>query len=340
MTEHKLLVGILSGDRKQKGFSGDETFFRNIQDELTTRGGKCFVFTPLGIQEKTIEGFVFENNGWKKKTFPYPSVVYNRLPSQKAEKKLNAFFKRLQQDHIPYFNPRFIDKWEMYERLVNVQKLDIHLPRTEILTDSEKAFTFLKKHSFIYVKPINGKTGNGIVTLMYQDENNIVLKTQSHSKIITSRDVYHFFSTLIRQSQTGFILQQGITLNEWNEQKYDFRILLLKPHIEWKVIGIGVRATNINNITTHTLRGGTILPLDRIRPKVNVKKLTIIVEQIVTELNRLFPTFKECSLDIGRDEDGNFWLFEMNTKPMSFDEQDIERKRIVELVNAFQTVTK
>lgn len=341
MTKNRLLVGILSGDRKQKRFSGDEHYFRKIQHELATRDGVGFVFTPSGILEKTIDGFVFEENEWRKKTFPYPTLVYNRLPSKKTETSENvrAFFERLHKQNIPYFNTRFINKWETYERLANAPHIDIRLPHTELLTDSEKAFAFLKTHSYIYVKPISGKTGKGIATLVYENDHNVTLSTQSNSKTVTSRDVYRLFSTLLRQSQTDHILQQGIALNKWKEQKYDFRILLLKPHMTWKVIGIGVRAANKRDITTHTLRGGAIIPLNSVRPKVNVEKLTALARQIAVELNKTYTSLKECSFDIGRDENGNFWLFEMNTKPMSFDEHDIEKRRIVELVNTFQFVT-
>lgn len=328
-----ILVGILSGTKKKKRFSGDEQFFQMIQFELEKRGGLSFVFTPKMIDEDFIEGYVFKNERWEKKIFPYPHVVYNRLPSRNAElsKPIQTFFNTLQSHHIPYFNKRFITKWEQIKMLNDSS----FFPDSERLTDSEKAYRFLKRHAFIYIKPVSGKVGKGISTLTYDDENNILLKTQTNSKTINRDDVQQLFSLLLKQSHTEHLLQQGIHLRKWNEWKYDFRILLIKPHDTWKIIGIGVRATSEHNITTHTLRGGTILPLETIQSNVNINELTIFALEIVKKLTEATPFLKECSLDIGQDEDGHFWLFEVNTKPMTFDEREIQKRRVQTLSDTF-----
>lgn len=337
-----MIVGILSGERKRKPFSGNELFFQRILCEIEARGGTGFVFTPSTIFETTIDGYFFEHNKWKKKTYDYPNVVYNRLPSRKAEEsdKIQVFFDTLQKRSIPYFNQAFLNKWETYKLLKNVEKLDIGLPDTELLTDSERAFTFLKDHSFIYVKPVRGNTGQGIFTLTYKNDKEIVIKTQTESKILTKNSAYKLFSMLLQESNMPHILQRGIKHMTLNNLKYDFRILLIKPSLEWKVIGIGIRATNKNNITTHVMRGGSILDLTSIRPQVNVQYVTSISKQIASKINERYRSLKECSLDIGRDGDDNLWLFEVNTKPMSFDEEHIESQRIIELVNAFEFTQK
>ncbi len=338
MNKANFLVGILSGSHKQKRFSGDEPFFQNIQSELAKQNGLSYVFTPDAVGPQTINGYVFENSEWKKKTFPYPEVVYNRLPSRKAEnsQKMQTFFETLNQEQIPYFNPRFFNKWETYETLIACPHLKISLPHSELLTDTEKAFAFLKKHAFIYIKPIGGKTGKGILSLISQNENDFKVTTQTRSKNLSANGVYRLFSTLLQQSLNAHLLQQGIHLNQWNGQKYDFRVLLLKPQHEWKVIGIGVRAAAQHKITTHTLRGGAILPFEEIRPKANVDALTSAAKQVAEALSKTYPLLRECSLDIGRDENGGFWLFEMNTKPMAFDEEHIENQRVIELCKTFR----
>lgn len=334
------VIGILSGPQKHQPFSGDKQFFESIQRECIKRGAISFVFTPSGIQSETIEGFLFENNSWKQKTFPYPHFVYNRLPTHSLEnsKHVQTFFHMLEKKNIPYFNRKFMDKWDVYTWLNNVENAAWRLPKTELLTDTESAVRFLKTYSFIYIKPSRGKMGKGIFTLSYHNDNDILLMTHTTTKVITIDHVRRIFSHLLFHHRDRYILQQGIILDECDNQKYDFRILLIKAQSEWNVIGIGVRAADKNKITTHTLRGGKLVPLAFVTSEKDIEHLTKVAKQIAGELANKEKNLRECSLDIGKDREGNYWLFEMNTKPMSFDERNIETKRISELVKTFYHV--
>ncbi|KYC97138.1 hypothetical protein B4102_0793 [Heyndrickxia sporothermodurans] len=42
---------------------------------------------------------------------------------------------------------------------------------------------------------------------------------------------------------------------------------------------------------------------------------------------------------MGRDQSGKLWIYEVNSKPMSFDEEDIEKKRIKNLIQIFYNQT-
>lgn len=48
--------------------------------------------------------------------------------------------------------------------------------------------------------------------------------------------------------------------------------------------------------------------------------------------------FVELSLDIGVDGRGNSWIFELNSKPLRFDEQEIQARRIANLITYAQAV--
>lgn len=337
MIKQTPIVGILSGTHKNHAFSGDQQFFESIQRECIKHGSISFVFTPFGIQSETIEGFIFENGTWKQKIFPYPQFVYNRIPAHTLEnsRQVQTFFHTLEKRNIPFFNRQFIDKWSAYTLLKSVNNENIQLPKTELLTDTEAAIRFLKTYTYVYVKPIHGKIGKGIFTLTYNNDGDIMLTTHTQTKIVTASYIRRLFSFILRHYREPYILQQGIILDEIDEQKYDFRILLLKVQSEWDVIGIGVRAANKGKITTHTVRGGTILPLQSVTSAHDIEKLTTIAKQIASEFAKKDDTLRECSLDIGKDRSGNYWFFEINTKPMTFNERDIESKRISKLVKTF-----
>ena len=177
--------------------------------------------------------------------------------------------------------------------------------------------------------------GKGIFTLSYHSDSDIWLTTHTATKSITIDDVRQIFSHLLFHHRNPYILQEGILLDECNNQKYDFRILLIKKHSEWNVIGIGVRAADKNRITTHTVRGGNLLPMELVASENDIDNLTQAAKQIAFELANKEKTLRECSLDIGKDREGNYWLFEVNAKPMAFDEKNIETKRISALVETF-----
>lgn len=331
------LVGILSGFHHQKLFTGDDNFFRAIASELSNQNGSAFVFTPDGIKEETIEGFSLHDGMWEKDVFPYPDLVYNRLPSRKSEntKKMRKFFNKLCARSIPCFNTHFLHKWEIYHLLLNNKAIRYHLPETILLTDTSHALGFLQKHSFLYAKPVSGRTGSGIFTLNQTGLNEYKITFHEKERIVTDVQLSSLFSHLLLKGYV-YILQQGILLNELGEQKYDFRIILQKPSDEWELTGIGVRAAQKGGITTHVPKGGSILTLSEINPPVDFEMIMMLGKEAVKSIETSHTEFRECSIDMGRDIQGNYWIFELNTKPMVFDEVGIEEKRIKTLVEIFK----
>ena len=59
------------------------------------------------------------------------------------------------------------------------------------------------------------------------------------------------------------------------------------------------------------------------------------VKEIGQLLTEELGYFGEFSLDAGITEKGNYVIYEVNSKPMSFDEPKIEEKRISALVDLF-----
>ncbi|WP_218240506.1 YheC/YheD family protein, partial [Pseudomonas sp. 2822-17] len=57
-------------------------------------------------------------------------------------------------------------------------------------------------------------------------------------------------------------------------------------------------------------------------------------QQIGSLLEKKY-TVKEFSFDIGIDMNKRSWIFDINSKPMTFDEQDIQRKRVERLTRIF-----
>ena len=59
---------------------------------------------------------------------------------------MKSFFDFIKKHRIPFFNPHFFNKWEIYELLSKNDELRPYLPHTELITDEASLIT-LSDHS-------------------------------------------------------------------------------------------------------------------------------------------------------------------------------------------------
>ena len=330
------LVGILAGSNLHHHFSGNAAIFKSIQNELTDSGGLSYVFTPDDIYPSYINGYLYDatSQKWTGFRFPYPNIVYNRIPDRAEERtpKVRSFFNLLKLKSIPFFNRSFFLKNEILNHLAENETLMHHIPATACFTDANLN-TFLKTYSSIFCKPASGSKGRGIFKI----------KSVKSGFQFTDHENTRFFPNLalVKEHVTPllheqYLIQREIDLATHNEYPYDFRILLQKPFKSWQVTGIGIRAAQNNSLTTHVPRGGKVLPFHKVATNDDegrVRELAIRTAESLEEKEKML----ECSLDIGKDSEGHFWIFEANSKPMRFDEPLIHQAFIGSLLTSFRT---
>jgi hypothetical protein len=114
---------------------GDRTnFFSKLLSVKTNVGAIPFVFGEQHINwdTGTISGYFYHDHNWQSMEVPFPHVIYDRLPNRKSERnpKLAKVKQTLQSDYlIPWYNPGFFSKLDIYERLQQDQSVATHLPR-------------------------------------------------------------------------------------------------------------------------------------------------------------------------------------------------------------------
>lgn len=329
------LIGILTTKEASSNFYGNRTFFKKIQNRLRERGAISFVFTPEGIQEKKVEGYLFDQGVWKKYTFPLPDIIYNRIASYHGErgKGIKLVRKIAVRNAIPLYNPHFFEKWETYCILNANQTLEKHLPETKLLSSSEQLKNLLDKAQAIFIKPVLSNRGDGIFVL--SKENNVYIIQSNHWK-----KEYLFFDNAwndlqIHVKERKMIIQQKISLKKYQGCPYDLRILVQRVKSNWTVSGIGVRCARVNAITTHTTQGGRIITLAAISDEYNLAVIEKLAKTVSVELEIAYGYLCEFSIDLGIDEENHCWILEINAKPMKFDEPHIQEKAIDTLIDCF-----
>lgn len=336
------LIGIVSSKEGSNKYKGNFELFRCIQQDVEQAGGICFVFSPQDVFGDTIAGIMYNHplNKWVKCVFPVPNVIYNRVPTRHTEQnhsyeKLLYFIKK---HNIPFFNPHFFNKWTIHELLSKSEGLRTYLPQTELITDEESFTRFLTTHKRMYVKHSLASQGKGIRLIEIDSKGRILCKSiKKMERFLNVSRLYQTYREWFTNDQ--WIMQEAIPCKTLQDHRYDFRILVLHTGEDFELIGIGVRMSQRQEVTTHVPTGGKIISLKEVADAETKKEITGIVQLCGKALAKSFGYVGEFSIDLAPRENGGFVLFEINSKPMSFDEVEIEKKRRKQLVRTFLTLS-
>jgi hypothetical protein len=348
----KPLLGILAADDRYP-FRGNPLNFAAIIRTARSRGYEMVVITPTFLRDRTSTVSCFRllnKHGrprWQQTTVPTPSVFYNRLPDRTYERRadVQSILKQLQKEpHIDVFNPRFFDKWQLFQMIRQSSDLARLLPETHSLDEPETLQKLLQKHGSLVAKPIHGKAGIGMMRLS-QSSSGYQLQYQNEKQ----KRTFHLnkATTLWKTLQTlkgrqDYLLQQCIPLALFAGRPYDLRALLQKNgHGRWGITGIGVRVAGPKAVSTHVPMGGRIAPLSLVLNQTfgsQQKQIRAKIEETTLKLAHYIDQHEkgrlgEMSMDLGIEENGEIWFFEANAKPMKFDEPSIRRRSLQNIVD-------
>lgn len=214
------------------------------------------------------------------------------------------------------------DKWQRYNILIKNPTIKTYIPETLIFTKNN--FTkLLKKYPAVYLKPIDGTGGAGIIKVSSAD-NRFTL----HYK--KTKQVFTLFSTTYKEvaniiQTRPYMVQQGIDLISINDRPIDFRFLLLKPDKEWLYMGAIGKIGKREMIVTNKARGGKPILLNIALAKtLNMSnkqiielenKLFSLGKEIGNLLSKEFRHVRELGMDIAIDSQANIYVLEINAMP-------------------------
>jgi glutathione synthase/RimK-type ligase-like ATP-grasp enzyme len=334
------LIGIVISDSTVKQLlKGHKRSFEQIHQGLKSLGGICIVFTAENVQTNEIHGYVFsdEKKQWIRVKTPLPNIVYNRIKTRKDEQTtaIQHFFQFLHKGNIPYFNPSFFTKWQLYKILNTNTLLRPYLPATLRISSLNDVITMLNTYEHIYMKPNEGHKGKGIFTLqLNREQHTVVFSNMKHER--TFRNITTLFELY---DLDEYIAQQAIHSDTINGKRYDLRILVHYQNNSFVISGIGIRQSVIQEITTHIPNGGRLIPYELVKEKIDESLLQHIVVQCGKTLSAHLGLIGEFSLDLGRTPDGHFYIYELNSKPMIFDEPEIQQQGTKNLIRAFHELS-
>lgn len=311
---------------------GERTaMFQSIVELGEQKGMYVYVFGSHQIDwlEGTTTALVYQNQKWKEYTFPLPNIIYDRIPNRKTEKHriIQRVKKRLQDDYsIPWFNPGFFNKWDIFQLLRQQAETAFYLPETYLFPTYDQIEYMLAKYKSVYLKPINGSAGNNIYQISYNKENDAYYcryHTEKGNHFSKFPSLYKLIHTFFKEKRLeDYIAQQGIELIRWKNRNVDFRVHTNKDRYDyWQLSAIAAKIGGKDSTTTHVQNGGTVTTLEEIFP---VQEEGIEIKRYITEVALLLSNYLSISIegivgeigfDIGIDVHKRVWLFEANSKP-------------------------
>ncbi|PWV90566.1 YheC/D-like protein [Paenibacillus cellulosilyticus] len=337
---NELQLGPLVGVLCDSGFRSDTMPFGSRTSyirQLLRAGEKkayLFAFTPRDVnwQQETINGYFLNGSGgWIRRVVPLPDVVYNRLPSRRAETTaaIVNFRERFIKRNIPFFNWTFFNKSDVYKLLDNDVEALKHLPDSVSRPTPEKIKEMLEKHQFLYFKPTGGSLGIGIYRLTYHPKRGYFARYRKGGSNVLLR--FSNFNSMMRMLQgnhgvslSNYVSQQGIRLIEIDGCPIDFRFHMHKNiNNEWVPAGIGAKKAGRGSVTTHVKNGGSLMTPEQALSRVFGDRADDVLEKAKRVAIKLSEAIErnythrlgELGLDLGIDKDGEVWMFEANSKP-------------------------
>ncbi|WP_312096332.1 YheC/YheD family protein [Niallia sp.] len=337
------LIGIMIARNKHNKIIGNGELFKRLQKQLQQYiGGIIIIFPPDNLQKDQLTGYIFcsTRNKWIKAITPLPNIVYNRVPFRKTEKQdvFQTAVSFLKEKGIPFFNSSFINKWDLYELFSEYPMLSEHLPKTSLLEEKENFVAFFLAYKNIYLKPAEGFKGKNIYRIRRENEHSISISTTEDTAFFSTLDElwnqYHQ-----EWLDKNYLIQEEIDGALYNGSRYDFRLLVTFEENRHVLTGVGVRQSNQQDVTTHIPSGGKMLAYQDVQQKEHDLFFEKLVNHCGGVLTKKYGFIGEFSIDACVDKKGNYYLFEINAKPMLFDEDEIEEKRCQQLIKLFYKMT-
>lgn len=327
------VIGIfaLRGER-HNDMLGLAEYFKALVRRGRRLGMLVYVFEPGDIdwERRLVHGSLYHRRRkrWYRRWVPLPDVVYDRIQTREHEASpdVQAAKTALQALPLQYFNAGFFDKWEVYATLRGRRRVRRYLPATRRLEGVSDLRVLLRRNRRVYVKPIHGSLGAGIVVIgrrrgAYWYRNFAVRRGFGRRRTLDG--VWRALQLPL--DRHPYIVQRGLTLARYQGRPFDVRVLMQKDgRGRWRISRSFARMGSAGALRTNVDAGAEVRRLDRVlrvcfkgRAPLVRRRIHAAARRLADAWDRASPSIVgELGLDLGVDRRGRVWLIEINAKPV------------------------
>lgn len=232
---------------------------------------------------------------------------------------------------------RVHSKWAKTRALLAVPELQRLIPETQRF-ERNTVEHMLKHYGMIYVKPVRGTFGNGVIRVELKQGDLPIYAFQSGERKYTFYSFDAMYNKLLQvKRKTPYLAQQGIELTKYKQRKFDLRVMVQKsPDKRWETTGLIGRLAHPRKIVTNYHSGGTPMAVNKLLSSMLSaeqyaqleQRLRRLGTQVAKAMERKFPRIKEIGIDIALDQQLNPWILEVNTLPDVFLFRKLPDKKI------------
>lgn len=347
------VLGILTLYLNEAGLLEEKSIYQHMTVSAKKLGLNVFVFTPKDVNysQNQIHALFYDPDSqtWSRKWTSFPNLIYDRCRIQRTYRfeQLKRF--RSRYGHLTFLNRPLRNKWTVHSVLSKDARFKGYLPATRYIDSVQDVIDMLGKHSLVYLKPINGTGGRGILRIEKQKDGMLHIQGRDQSRrIIKPRQISSSalkgFLSPWNLKGNRYIVQQGIQIKLGSGRVHDYRLLVQKNgEGNWEATGCAGRIGAAGSVTSNLHGGGHAATMDDllkdwIRDEAKIAQVKDDASKfgvgVAAYLEKCFGRLCELALDIAIDRKGGIWLLEVNPKPArevfkQAGEKDVYRKAIV-----------
>lgn len=302
-------------------------YLRNLTDYLRFYpefGGTVLAFSLEGVDRtsQTIRGYRYDpqKNTWVKGRYPYPASIFVRGDIQ--NNRWCRYFTSVIGDKV--FNNFYLDKWAMHRLLSSFPQIRSLLPATALYRSPTDIYSFLRRYSQVYIKPIHGTMGISILKVVKTTRGMYVHFRQAGKNktipLTSEKAAKAFFQNRLEKGK--YVIQQALQLLSYRNKPMDFRMVVVKNETgEWRNMGIiaryGAKNSIISNISAQGRAEDGVTAIQKVLQLKNqeTERIKADLEQIALRVVRSIEAsgvhFANTGIDLGIDRTRKIWLIEV-----------------------------
>ncbi|KAA8999704.1 YheC/YheD family protein [Paenibacillus spiritus] len=328
------VLGILTLYLNQARQLEEKPVYRKMIAEGRRLGLDVYVFTPMDVNpggDKIHALTVDPATGqWTRRWRAFPDMIYDRCRIQRSERFQQLLRFRSRYGHLTFLNRPLRNKWTIHQTFWNKSRFRPHLPETVLYHSSADLKRMLGKARVLYLKPINGTGGRGILRierLSGGGQYDIQGRRQNRRMIPPRKVTLSRLESVVRQWCLGgrFLIQEGIPLRLPNGRVHDYRMLVQKnSQGAWELTGMAGRVGPAGSVTSNLHGGGRAVRASRLlrewlgsaeAAERTMKTAERLGLDAAAYLEGTFGALCELALDLAIDRSGNIYILEVNPKP-------------------------
>jgi hypothetical protein len=244
-----------------------------------------------------------------------------RIQSRKADR---TYFIENKQEESAMGS--VISKWENALLMRQDEYVAPHIPITHRLS-SDTLKHMLQFFPFVYLKPDNSCQGKGLMRIDRLESGHFALRVRDDG----TRSVHASHASLLqaihrkKMNRRHYVVQQGINSKTLGGRMFDIRTHLMRIDGRWVVVGIVARIAREKGFVTNAYSGGKsyhVFPLlveklgyGEMEARFLIDQMMRLSRRATKRISSVYPKWSEFGLDIGIDQEGHLWIYEINVHP-------------------------